>query len=86
MTVLRHSRDITRFQRERMILKRKNHPVAQFFNVPSPNWYSKHHFTDCSCDGCAGLKYQRAQFDWRRSLVDQDYAALAKSDNQKKGW
>lgn len=85
MTELRHSRDITRFHRDRMILKRKKSPVAEFFNVPYDNWYSKHHFSDCSCSVCKMPRYIRPKFDWRRALYDQDYAALEKKIIQN-GW
>ena len=102
MTELRHSRDITRFQRDRIIKKRKKSPVYEFFKdrgkaerqcdgryiyesqLPD-NWLSKHHFTDCSCLGCSGPRYQRARFDWRRALNDPDYAALERKVIQN-GW
>ena len=86
MSELRHSRDVTRFQRDRMILKRKRSPVAKFFNVTYDNWYSKHHFSDCGCPMCKGPRYIRPnKFDWRRALYDQDYAYLERKIIQN-GW
>ena len=102
MTELRHSRDITRFHRDRIIKKRKNNPAYEFFKdqgkatrqgdgryvyesqLPD-NWLSKHRFADCSCLGCRGPRYIRPRFDWRRALIDQDYAALARRIIQN-GW
>ena len=75
---------MTRFQRSRMIKKRKHSPVAQFYTVPD-NWFVKHHFTDCSCLGCSGPRYIRPRFDWRRAVVDQDYAYLERKVIQN-GW
>jgi hypothetical protein len=78
---------MTRFQRSRIIKKRKNSWIASWYCGPDvpDNWYVKHHFTDCSCMGCSGPSYIRPRFDWRRALDDQDYAYLERRVIQN-GW
>lgn len=49
------------------------------------NWFTKHHFTDCSCLCCAGPRYKRTRFDWKRAVVDTDYAYLERKVIQN-GW
>lgn len=83
--MLRHSREITRFQRERMIRKRKRSYAARWWSGVPDNWFVKHHFAECSCEGCSGPRYKRPRFDWRRTLNDPDYAYLERKVIQK-GW
>lgn len=89
--MLRHSRELTRFQRNRIANKRKKKFKNLFYlselidELPN-NWFSKHHFTDCKCRACRGSNYNRQKFDWKRAVVDQNYAALSKNDNQKTWW
>jgi hypothetical protein len=68
-----------------MIKKRKGSYMGRWWSGVPDNWFVKHHFSDCSCEACAGPRYERTRFDWRRALYDQDYASLERKIIQN-GW